>query len=276
MIVPLLAIAGLDGRASSAWRPAWAPSRPRAGSGSACCRHDPDRRRADLLPGARARPDRRAASPERPEGLLSHEHLQSVDLSRGTRRFQRFGPAGAAKPPAVSHPRPRGVLDPDAAPGGHPRVVPKAGPARCSKNPVMFVVEIGGRRSPPSVADAADRRRRHRQHRLHAPDHALAVVHRPVRQLRRGDGRSARQGPGRHPAPDPPDDRRPAAPRDGRSKTVCSADLRKGDIVVVERRGLIPGDGEVIEGVGVRQRGGHHRRVRARAQGARHRHPQLV
>ncbi len=37
--------------------------------------------------------------------------------------------------------------------------------------------------------------------------------------------------------------------RDGREETVSSSDLRKGDIVLVRDNELIPGDGEVIEGV---------------------------
>ena len=37
----------------------------------------------------------------------------SVDLGRGTRRFQRFVTLGGAKPSGGQPPRPRGVLDPD-------------------------------------------------------------------------------------------------------------------------------------------------------------------
>ena len=42
---------------------------------------------------------------------------------------------------------------------------------------------------------------------------------------------------------------RGAAPRRRRAPQVASADLRKGDVVLVEAGDIIPGDGEVIEGV---------------------------
>ena len=62
---------------------------------------------------------------------------------------------------------------------------------------------------------------------------------------------------------------------DGTLEAVGSSELRKGDVIVVEEGEIIPGDGDVIEGVGLRQRGGDHRRVGAGAQGAGHGHPQL-
>ena len=43
--------------------------------------------------------------------------------------------------------------------------------------------------------------------------------------------------------------RRPGALRNGREETCSSSDLRKGDIVIVREGEIIPGDGEVIEGV---------------------------
>ena len=118
------------------------------------------------------------------------------------------------------------------------------------RNPVMFVVLVGAavttvefvrtpagqRASPATAASPADR--------------DLALVHRAVRQLRRGDGRGARQGPGRHPAQDP--HRRPgqaAATPTAQIQTVSATELRRGDLVLVEAGDLIPGDGEVVEGV---------------------------
>ena len=79
----------------------------------------------------------------------------------------------------------------------------------------------------------------------------LAVVHGAVRQLRRGGGRGARQGAGGHAAQDAQGDhgaaarRRQGATRGGRP----ASSLRKGDLVVVEAGELIPGDGEIIEGI---------------------------
>ena len=44
---------------------------------------------------------------------MSHSpRLMSVDLGRGTRRFQRFVTLGGSKPSGEA-PRPKGVLDPD-------------------------------------------------------------------------------------------------------------------------------------------------------------------
>ena len=85
----------------------------------------------------------------------------------------------------------------------------KLDPRVQAKNPVMFVVEIGSvvttiefvRYAARSPALAGDRV-------FVAGGGGLALVHRALRQLRRGDGRGARQGPGRHPAPRPQRDAR--------------------------------------------------------------------
>ena len=116
------------------------------------------RRRADLLPGARAGPDRRAAPPERREGLLSHEPRHpslSVDLGRGTRRFQRFVTLGGAKP-AGEPPRAARHLRPGAPPGGLPHAVPQARPAPADQEPGHVRGRDHGRPGDPHRA----RRRR--------------------------------------------------------------------------------------------------------------------
>ena len=109
-------------------------------------------------------------------------------------------------------------------------------------------------RSARDVAQPGDVRGRGRQRADHAPVAArprrrrratsasslqivrLAVVHRAVRQLRRGDGRGARQGPGRDPA-GPADRARREAPgvdrtrnwRDGAGLDACKrGDRRAG------------------------------------------------
>ena len=70
----------------------------------------------------------------------------------------------------------------------------KLDPRVMIKNPVMFVVEIvAALTTVIFLRDLGDRRR---PSRLHLPDHRLAVVHRAVRQLRRGGGRRPRQGAG--------------------------------------------------------------------------------
>jgi potassium-transporting ATPase ATP-binding subunit len=67
--------------------------------------------------------------------------LMSVDLGRGTRRFQRFVTLGGAKPSGQA-PRPKGVLDPDLLRAALPQAFRKLDPRLLIKNPVMFVVEI--------------------------------------------------------------------------------------------------------------------------------------
>ena len=67
--------------------------------------------------------------------------LLSVDLGRGTRRFQRFVTLGGAKP-SGEPPRPRGVLDPDLLRAAIPHAFRKLDPRLLIQNPVMFVVEI--------------------------------------------------------------------------------------------------------------------------------------
>ena len=118
------------------------------------------------------------------------------------------------------------------------------------RNPVMFVVLVGAAVTTVEFVRSPAGQQPRRRPRLHPADRHLALVHRALRQLRRGDGRGARQGPGRHPAQDP--HRRPgqatatpAAP----IQTVSATELRRGDLVLVEAGDLIPGDGEVVEGV---------------------------
>ena len=56
---------------------------------------------------------------------------------------------------------------------------------------------------------------------------------------------------------------------DGTLEDVGSSELRRGDIIVVREGETIPGDGDVIEGVGLRQRGGDHGRIGARCSRSR-------
>ncbi len=110
----------------------------------------------------------------------------------------------------------------------------------------MFVVLVGAVLvTLLLVRDIAAARRRP----VRPPDRALALVHAPLRQLRRGDGGGARQGAGRDaPARAHRDDR--AAPdAEGTRSRSRRPDLRKGDRVVVEAGQVIPGDGTVVEGI---------------------------
>ena len=121
----------------------------------------------------------------------------------------------------------------------------KLDPRWMARNPVMFVVEVGSLLTTFWVFARLVPRR---QRPVPAPDHRLALVHGALRQLRRGDGRGARQGAGRHPARHEEGHAR-AASAQRREETVSSSELRKGDIVLVREGEIVPGDGEVIEGV---------------------------
>ena len=85
---------------------------------------------------------------------------------------------------------------------------------------------------------------------LRSADHALALVHGPLRQLRRGHGRRPRQSPGRRPAPRQVRDHRlPLLKSTAPSKRSPAPSCAPDDVVRVIAGQLIPGDGEVIEGV---------------------------
>ena len=71
-----------------------------------------------------------------------------------------------------------------------------------AKNPVMFVVEIGSALTTLWLSATHRPRAGARAALVHRRGVDLAVVHRAVRQLRRGDRRRPRQGAGRHAAQD--------------------------------------------------------------------------
>ena len=137
----------------------------------------------------------------------------SVDLGRGTRRFQRFvtfnGRRFDGEPP-----RPKGVLDPDCSARRCPTPSRKLDPVCLIRNPVMFVVDHGR----PRHADLAGERHWPPAHRgrvgcgVPVPDRHLALVHGPLRNLRRGRRRGPRPGPGRDASKDPVRDHRPSPP----------------------------------------------------------------
>ena len=106
--------------------------------------------------------------------------------------------------------------------------------------------------------------------RLQLVDRRLAVAHRAVRQPGRGGGRGPRQGAGRDAAQDQRRDRgprlvdwQPARPDLPRSRARHRSSTL-GDTSCVEAGEIIPGDGDVVEGVASRRRVGDHRRVGAR------------
>ena len=182
------------------------------------------RRRAHLLPRAVARPHRRALRRPGTERSSSHgcHHPSSC------RSSTRHPPAGGLATASASC-RPRHV----------------------AKNPVMFVVEVGSVLTTVLlVRDLGAAHRRPRRCGSPALVIALALVHRPLRQLRRGGGRGPRQGPGRLAAQDAQGrSTRAGSWSTGGRRRSPPPRLRKGDTVVVEAGQFIPGDGEIIEGI---------------------------
>jgi K+-transporting ATPase ATPase B chain len=176
----------------------------------------------------------------------------SIDLGRGTRRFQRFVILGGAKP-GGEPPRPRGILDPNLLRSAIPHAFRKLDPRLLIRNPVLFVVEItavlvtivalgnatGLQPSPESgglgfqvqvaiwlwftvlfatYAEAVAEARGRAQAATLRKTRSSTVAHR--RRV------------------------------DGSIEDVGSSELRKGDLIVVEAGETIAGDGDVIEGVG--------------------------
>ena len=125
----------------------------------------------------------------------------------------------------------------------------KLDPRLMARNPVMFVVEVGSvlTTHPVLPRPRTDDRRREP---LRRPGRRVALVHRAVRQLRRGDGRGPGQGAGRHPAQDPLRDHRPRPPRRRRDRRGAAARSCSSATCASSSAGeLIPGDGEIVEGI---------------------------
>ncbi len=178
--------------------------------------------------------------------------LRSIDLSRGTRRFQRFGGGAAPGAPVPGPSGPRGILDPQLLRAALPEAVRKLDPRLLFRSPVMFIVEItaalvtivlvadllGFQPTGPgglgfefqiagwlwftvlfatyaeAVAEARGR--------------AQAATLRKARSVTTANRRRA----------------------DGTIEQVGSSELRRDDIVEVHEGQTIPGDGDVIEGIG--------------------------
>ena len=185
-----------------------------------------------------------ASSPELPRPSAGRDSDPTRGLVPPTRRTPETaegqGADGRAQGRRGQH------LSGPARAGGDPRVYPqtRSTPGRPKPGDV--------RRGDRGIAhdDHAGESIRHQpgQPGLYPADQSVAVVHGAVRQFRRGDGRGAGQGPGRYAARTQQE-----TPADGcataTKSRASSTDLRKGDIVIVREDEIIPGDGEVIEGV---------------------------
>ena len=178
---------------------------------------------------------------------------RSVDLARGTRRFQRFVTLGGSKPSGQEPPRSKGILDPELLRAAIPEAFRKLDPRRLARNPVMFVVEITavlvtviaianltGVQSVTGPAGLGFQVQialwlwftvlfaTYAEAVAEARGRAQAATLRRTRSVTTAHRRGT----------------------DGSLEDVGSSELRKGDIIVVEEGETIPGDGDVIEGVG--------------------------
>ena len=179
--------------------------------------------------------------------------LMSVDLGRGTRRFQRFVTLGGAKPSGGEPPRPRGILDPELLRAALPHAVRKLDPRLLIRNPVMFVVEITaalvtliwlagvtGIQPVPGTSGSGFQL----QIGIWLWFTVLFATYAEAVAEARGRAQAATL---RRTRSETTAHRRLA---DGTLEAVGSSELRKGDVIVVEEGEVIPGDGDVIEGVG--------------------------
>jgi K+-transporting ATPase ATPase B chain len=178
--------------------------------------------------------------------------LLSVDLGRGTRRFQRFVTLGGAKP-SGEPPRPRGVLDPDLLRAALPHAIRKLDPRLLIRNPVMFVVEITAVLVTLfALAEASGLQ----------PSAATAglgfqfqiAVWLWFTVLFATYAEAVAEARGRAQAATLRKTRSETTARrrrsDGTLESVGSTALHRGDIIVVEEGETIAGDGDVIEGIG--------------------------
>ncbi len=177
--------------------------------------------------------------------------LFSVDLGRGTRRFQRFVTLGGAKP-SGEPPRPRGIFDPALLRAALPHAFRKLDPRLLIKNPVMFVVEITAALvSVTAIANATGVQITSGPGGLGFQVQiavwlwftVLFATYAEAVAEARGRAQAATL---RRTRTESTAHRRR---EDGTLEDVGSSELRKGDIIVVEELETIPGDGDVIEGV---------------------------
>ncbi len=177
---------------------------------------------------------------------------KTIDLSGGTRRFQRFGGRGKGAP-AGGAPGPRGIFDPDLLKAALPESIRKLNPRYLIKNPVMFVVEITAALvTLIAIANATGFQpvsgpsglgfqvqiaiwlwftvvfATYAEAVAEARGRAQAATLRRARSVTEAHRRTA----------------------DGTLELVGSAELRRGDVIVVMEGETIPGDGDVIAGIG--------------------------
>jgi K+-transporting ATPase ATPase B chain len=181
--------------------------------------------------------------------------LRSVELGRGTRRFQRFVTLRGAKPAGgAPAPKPRGVMDPELLRSALPHAFRKLDPRLLVRNPVMFVVEITAvlvtlywianvtGLEPVSGPSGAGFQL---QIGIWLWFTVLFATYAEAVAEARGRAQAATL---RKTRSETIAHRRRA---DGHIEDVGSSELRRGDVIVVEAGETIAGDGDVIDGVGL-------------------------
>ena len=132
---------------------------------------------------------------------------------------------------------------------GSGRQLPQARPAPHGAQP-GHVRDRARRRVRDDPLPQGPRRRHREGQRLRRQHRRLAVVHRPLRELRRGDGRGPRQGPGRRRCARRAPRRPPAGGwPTGRSRRCRARSSPSATSVVVTAGEIIPADGDVVEGI---------------------------
>ena len=144
--------------------------------------------------------------------------------------------------------RSRPLFDPEIVSRALRESFVKLNPATLAKNPVMFVVEVGA--ALTTVFVVARHRHRRRQHRASACRSRCGCGSRCCLRTspKRWRKRAARRRPTRCARPRPTSSARRSA-TGGKLEQVPGSQLRAGDVVFCEAGDIIPGDGEVIEGI---------------------------
>ena len=177
--------------------------------------------------------------------------LFSVDLARGTRRFQRFG-GGTGAQPSGGPTKPRGVFDPQLLRAALPESLRKLDPRRLIKNPVMFVVEITAAlvtlialANVTGLQTVTGPNGLGFQVQIAAWLWFTVLFATYAEAVAKARGR-AQASTLRKTRSETIAHRQRA---DGTLEEVGSSELRRGDLVVVRENETIPGDGDVVEGV---------------------------
>jgi K+-transporting ATPase ATPase B chain len=176
----------------------------------------------------------------------------TIDLDRGTRRFQRNALRGGQKPEATPPVNPRGIFDPALLRSAIPQAFRKLDPREMIRNPVIFVVEITSvlvtllivlNVTGVATVEGPAGLGFQVQIALWLWFTVLFATYAEAVAEARGRAQAASL---RRTRSESVAHRRLA---DGSLENVGSSELRKGDIIVVDEGETIPGDGDVIEGV---------------------------